>query len=586
MSYASRIKPDSDPIRRYLEDLCKKKYQIPTFQRDVVWNEDNVKKMWDSIYKFYPLGSILIWKTGMKLHGHRNIGGIEIQDENDQRNEYLYILDGQQRTTSLLTSLYGGEIAGRDAFNPALHVDLSILLDGETDDESFKKRFLYFNEIDDRNGEIKANSAKKRRYEDGLIVALRDIKDEYSRVEKRIYDLGRVYDDPILQQLRRLREIFDNYKISMIFLEGIEVSEVCQIFERINQSGMQLSIFDIVVAKTYRPEAPGVPAFYLRDLFNQFRKAAVSQFMDVDDLTILQCLAVAIRQHVDSSGVSNITDRYLNEIKAVYIESLWKDAHRALLKTFDFFENHLHLKGPQLIPFRYFYLTIFSYFFRNQDVDYNLLKRYFWYYSFHNEDLLTNTTHLWHHVENLKNAQTAPSSLFGKLVIDRNKLRTASYSSKGRISRAILSLYASKIPKDWSTPDRNVLADVYFILTDKPNLHHVFPLNFIANNPSSNMLDSNSLMNIVYLTQITNLKISDKNPIQYLNDYTSPQFESVISDHLLPLELMNWAQAKEMPTNSLDLFIEKRIDLVIDAVKEYVKPIIVDIMDSRVTTSA
>src|SRR5690606_29206735 len=111
--------------------------------RDVVWEKENVKKLWDSIYKFYPLGSILVWKTDLKLHNHRSIGGHVITDDSSSRTEYQYLLDGQQRTTSLLTSLYGGKIEDKDGFDPSLYVDLTVQNEEETDDESYKKRFLY-----------------------------------------------------------------------------------------------------------------------------------------------------------------------------------------------------------------------------------------------------------------------------------------------------------------------------------------------------------------------------------------------------------------------------------------------------------
>ncbi|MBE9103897.1 DUF262 domain-containing protein, partial [Nostoc cf. edaphicum LEGE 07299] len=110
-----RIKSDDQSIALYLENLLSNKYQIPTFQRDVVWEKENVKKLWDSIYKFYPLGSILIWKTHTKLQSHREIGGIKFTD-NFYSNEYQYILDGQQRTTSLLTSIHGNKIANNENF--------------------------------------------------------------------------------------------------------------------------------------------------------------------------------------------------------------------------------------------------------------------------------------------------------------------------------------------------------------------------------------------------------------------------------------------------------------------------------------
>ena len=61
MSDADRIKPTQASIGMYLEELRNKQYQIPTFQREVVWEKDSIKKLWDSIYRFYPIGSVLVW---------------------------------------------------------------------------------------------------------------------------------------------------------------------------------------------------------------------------------------------------------------------------------------------------------------------------------------------------------------------------------------------------------------------------------------------------------------------------------------------------------------------------------------------
>ena len=47
-------------------------------------------------------------------------------------------------------------------------------------------------------------------------------------------------------------------------------------------------MFDIVVAKTFKPEADGAPGFYLRGLFEGFRHeldVAGSRYAEVDDLT-------------------------------------------------------------------------------------------------------------------------------------------------------------------------------------------------------------------------------------------------------------------------------------------------------------
>jgi len=568
MNYTDRIFPTNKGLTTYLDELIAKNYQIPTFQREVVWEQENVKKLWDSIYKFYPLGSILIWKTDLKLQNHRQIGGHQITDTNFSRTEYQYILDGQQRTTSLLTSLYGGTIEGRPNFNPLLYVDLTVPMDNDTDDESYRNRFLFWSEIDDRNGELRANIGKKKRFDEGVIVKLIDIKNNFTAVQTSIFNCASVNKDfnhPILTELSKIKGVLDNYRISFIEVKGIQVSEVCQIFERINQAGKPLNIFDIVVAKTFKPETTGEKGFYLRELIDEFREHNNSEFLKIGDLDYLQIIAIIIKYNIPDSGVRNITDRYLNEIKTEQIIAVWDETKKAILKTFDFFENHLHIKTPYLIPFRYFYFTISAYFFKNNSPDYNLLKKYFWFNSFHNEDLLSNTTQLAFHIDFLNKDKQNEPVVFERFLIDKQRLRTATYSSKGRMSRAILALFASVQPKDWEHCDREVLVQNFFFTLDKPNLHHIFPTNseYVLNNQYKNNITSDSLMNIAYLTQITNLDITNRNPLEYLKDYDKPEFEAIMPTHLLSSEILDWARSGEFPENAIDQFIESRVNNIL-----------------------
>lgn len=584
MNFTDRIKPTDKGITTYLDELKNHDYQIPTFQRDVVWERENVKKLWDSIYKFYPLGSILVWKTKIKLQNHREIGGHKIADANG-KTEFLYLLDGQQRTTSLLTSLYGGRIAGRENFDPSLYVDITIGNKDDTDDESYKKRFLYWGEIDDKDGTFRRNTGRKKKFDEGLILKLIDIKEKYNDIQRKVIkhpEIDLNFDHPYIEELGRMKQVLDNYRLSFIELKGIQVSEVCQIFERINQAGKPLDIFDIVVAKTFRPETENDKGFYLRDLIEEFRSINNSRFLQIDDFDYLQIIAILIRENIENSGVHNITPRYLNDIKTEQIENIWNDTKNAILKTFDFFENTLHLKGPQLIPYRYFYLTISNYFYQNDNPNYDFLKKYFWFNSFHNDDLLSNTGDINNHISFLNSERFDNDIKFDRFLLNKVTLRNASYSSKGRISRAILALYSSKQPKDWKFTDRNVIADNFFFSTDKPNLHHIFPTNYISNHRENNKLDNNSLMNIAYITQITNLEISDKNPLDYIKDYDkNPDFKNVIKTHLLPEQILEWSSMPEMPSDALDKFIEERIDLIIEELKENLEGINIEIIDTK-----
>lgn len=587
-SHVDRIKPDAYGITTYLENLRRGQYQVPTFQRGVVWDRDRVKRMWDSIHKFYPLGSILVWRTEIRLQNHRDIGGHTLPAHPDGR-EFQYLLDGQQRTTALLTSMYGGRIKGKESRDPHLYVDLTIEDADDVEAESWRGQFLFWDEIDDRDGQLLRNVGRKKRYDGGLIVKLEDIAHRYSDLERRLVELGRVdYDDPARKQLRTFKQVFDNYKLSFIELRGIEVVEVCQIFERINQAGQPLSMFDIVVAKTFRLKSDSVPGFYLRGLFEDFRhemESAGSRFAALDDMLLLQVLAVLVRDCVANSGVNNITDRYLNVLRTEHLETVWDDGKKAIRKVFDFLDNHLRLPGPALVPYRYFYMSLASYFFRNANPDYSLLKRYFWYYSLHNDDLLSNTTHLQDHVRRLHKARGGGDFAFDRFLIDRERLRRTTYSTRGRLSRGVLSLYANQDPRDWEHTDRSVLVQVYYELTDHPNLHHIFPLDFCKKHLGEQARYADSLLNIAYLTQITNLRISNRNPLEYLRDYLGSGFAEIQTTHLLPEMVVEWAKSEQMPSDALDAFVEERLDLILARLRGYIGDIPFEVIDTRAQTT-
>ena len=568
----NRIKPTDKSLLTYFEELREGKYQIPTFQRDVVWESERVKKLWDSIYKFYPLGSVLVWNTDMKLQNHRDIGGFVIP-ENVDSSEYHYILDGQQRTTSLFTSL------DENNKERVIYVDLTVSNKDETDDETYKEKFLFWSDIDDKDGTVKRNVSRLEKYRKGLIVKLVDVIKHSGDLQNNIFKLTNDFNSTEMQEFLKIQNVINNYKLSFIDLRGIKVSEVCQIFERINQAGKPLDIFDIVVAKTFVPKTETDKGFYLRELIDDFREKNDSNFMNISDLDYLQILAVLIRIDNPNSGVQNITNIYLNEIKTEYITAIWEDAKTALLNTFKFFENYLHLQ-PYLIPYRYLYMTVTAYFFRNKNPDYDFLIKYFWYYSFHSYDLLSNTTHLHRHIDNMKIQREKGVYPFETFVFDKQKLRSSKYSATGRFCSAILSLYTNKEPRDWSDKVVKVQVANYFATTDKPQLHHVFPTNskFVHDHPNENQ---NSLMNIAFITQSTNLKISNRDPNDYLKDFGDEKFSGIMAEHFLPHEFVDLCGAEKLPNNALSVFIEKRIELIEADLREKLKGIEFQTIDTK-----
>jgi uncharacterized protein with ParB-like and HNH nuclease domain len=47
---------------------------LPEFQRGYVWNRDQVRGLFDSLYRRHPVGGLLVWATESKTADHRGDG--------------------------------------------------------------------------------------------------------------------------------------------------------------------------------------------------------------------------------------------------------------------------------------------------------------------------------------------------------------------------------------------------------------------------------------------------------------------------------------------------------------------------------
>src|SRR5690349_793438 len=102
MSGVNKITPSSPRMASLLSDVAKGNIKIPVFQREYVWQDEQIMSLLDSIYQGYPVGSLLLWSTKERLKHERNVGGFKLPDTPEDYPVH-YVLDGQQR----LTTLYG-----------------------------------------------------------------------------------------------------------------------------------------------------------------------------------------------------------------------------------------------------------------------------------------------------------------------------------------------------------------------------------------------------------------------------------------------------------------------------------------------
>lgn len=556
------IGTDDDKIQPFVDKLRQDKFLIPTFQREFVWEPKNVLMLWDSILKFYPIGSILYWETDSYLHTHRKLGGFVFPHDEDavrKFKEWTYILDGQQRATSLLLSMTGGKgkVKGSEDFDYTLYFDAT---DGT---------FFFTDEMEKR--EKNSNPAFLIRVKDVLNWDFTFYKDISAKPG---------FNQIIEKNIQQLQRIFTDYKISLIRIKGVGVNEVCDIFERINQEGKKLDPVDIIVARTYRNENPTVKiaGFYLRDNLKNLEgvlSSQGSQFQFIEDLTVIQMVALCLRKDTGETRFG-MTPAALYNLETEDLEKNWGMCQKTILETIKLLAD-LKIQGPGMLPYVYLVHPICHYLHENPTARHDIAKQWFWATAFGREDFRRATDVYEYCTDFFDELEDGKNPKIDQLIISKTKLIQTDYYYRDALSRAVLSFLAYQMPRDFTDYSAEVLDNVYPLLTHAPNLHHIYPQSFLQNVKGLPPdVSPDSLMNICYLRAKTNIQINNKSPLRYFKDYRSTHFEEILNSHLIPKEFVEREQF--IPTD-YKAFLQRRADFFCQRLKEELNNVVVKIID-------
>ncbi len=116
-------------------------FWLPNIQRAFVWNETQIEKLYDSILREYPIGTLMIWKNKSNIRMRRFIehwkDGLNLLNfyEPNNTNEKMLVLDGQQRMQSLFIGLKGSH-NGKQLYIDIIGKDIKA-----TDDKKYSFKF-------------------------------------------------------------------------------------------------------------------------------------------------------------------------------------------------------------------------------------------------------------------------------------------------------------------------------------------------------------------------------------------------------------------------------------------------------------
>ncbi len=505
--------------------------KLPMFQREFVWEKEQSAKLIDSILKGFPIGTFIFWKTKEELRSYKEVGNHKLPET--PKGDYVqYILDGQQRITSLYAIRKGIRITkdGKEINYQDIFIDLDST--PESDEPIVTTENL-----------TEQNPGKYISVHRLLTCQLTDLFDEFERDK--------------LKQIEFYKGRLVNYDFSTITIKDYPIEIACEVFSRINTGGKALTIFEIMVAKTY-DESKGFDLAeryeILRDGSDDEKQCLTSaKFETLPESLIMQCVS-AITQRA-------VRGRDILKIKREDFISNWKPMTASLFTAIDFIRSELRVPVSQLLPYPALLIPITYYFHATKNKkptlkQARLLEQFFYWsglterYSSSSDSKISED---FNKIDKIIDNQT-PDYPKQELSISPEDISATYFSSGNSYCKSILCLLAYNQPKSFDTNGSVILDNSNLKIASSRNYHHFFPKKYLEENFQHT--ESNLISNITLIDGYSNKhRIGKKSPSTYIGTFSK---ENSSIDDSLKSHLILDASGYGIETDDYDLFIERR----------------------------
>ena len=537
------VKPIPYKYSELINDIERGQIKIPQFQRDFVWDLKGSAKLLDSILKNYPIGSFIFWRTSERLRSIKNIGQLNLPEPKE--GEFVtYVLDGQQRITSLFASLKGEKVKREGKY--------------ETD---YSKIYVDLNKNEDET----AVTSDIKNLSEKTYISIKDL------IEND-FDLLNTYSKEMRDQIIKYQKALSEYSFSSIEVKDAKIDIATDIFTRINTGGRSLTLFEIMVAKTYDLKSDFDLDKKFKDLIEELFN---SKYDTIPAATVLQTLSILYKRDCTRKEILKIP-------KDKFIE-MWDPTVNAVKSAVDYFRSCYKIPVSRLLPYNALIVPFAYYFYQYKDrptgETQRRLQDFFWRASF---------------------GARYSSGVESKLASDINKIdqilknKPVKYewtinttnqfiknNGEFRISRsyikAILSIFASLKPLSFNDNSEVMIDNSWLQRSNSKNYHHFFPKKYLEKTRSDlDKFDINHIINITIVDNRSNLKIKNKAPSKYVSDYS--QKNKNISDSL-KTHLIGDLEKFGIINNDYNKFFDERAILIS---KEIEKRVILTESDNHI----
>lgn len=490
--------------------------KIPQFQRKFVWTIKASAKLLDSILKGYPIGTFIYWRTNERLRSIRNLGNIPLPEP--KHGEYInYVLDGQQRLTSLFAALKGLIIEddeGRVTDYSEIYIDL--LAKDEED--------LVITEIDNK---VKTDIIKITDLMSGSFTKLA----AYPPIHHVLLD--------------RYKNILTGYAFPVINLKHAPIDVATEVFTRLNVGGRALTLFEIMVAKTYHifpanveNEQPKDITFDLAEKYEILTSELVaSQYDTIPSSTVLQVVSILLEK--------DCTRKQILKLDKLRFIEMWDEAADCIKLTIDFFRSY-GIVVSRILPYNAL-IVPFAYFFhhhkqRPTGIMKTRLEDFFWRCSLGFRYSSGVENRLAQDIAKIDKIIAGELPKYDWIVkVDEETVLANGWFSTGRsYIKAILCLFAKQKPQSFDNNLDVIMDNSWLKIATSKNYHHFFPKSWMAKNYKDvDYSLVNHIVNITIVDDFLNKRsIRAKSPAEYMKVFSkkNEELKSAMQTHFIDIE--------------------------------------------------
>jgi hypothetical protein len=523
-------------------DIDTGRIKIPMFQRDFVWTKEQTAKLVDSIIKGFPIGTFILWKTTEEMRAVRNIGNVELP-ETPKGDAAFYVLDGQQRITSLYAVRKG------------------VVFNKEGEEIDYSQISIDLDQDPDSDEQVVITDPP----DDSPFITVHKL------LTGTVTEFAKLYS-PYLEKIDAYRSRLTGYDFSVIVIPEYPIDIAVEVFTRINTGGTVLTLFEIMVAKTYDLEQNfDLAERYQLLIDNNGREKDLedANFDTLPPSTVLQCVSSFCYQQIRRKDILKIH-------KSDFI-SAWPHVVDGIFSAVDYIRTYLRVPVSQLLPYNALIVPIAYFFIKNygrmpnpqQD---KLLSQYFWWASLGNRYSSGQENKVAQDIERMEKIiqDEQPSYRGEEVQITLDDLRWRWFSTGDAFCKAILCLYASFIPRSFNNDALVTLDNSWLKTTTSKNYHHFFPRSYLTKKRDYPDWKANSILNITIVDDHLNKHtIKAKPPSEYMLHFidTNVKLEETMKSHLVD-DLDDFG----IWDDDYERFIEKRGDRVLDELNKRLNP--------------